>query len=357
MASRDETWVAETTGKKNAYAAGRDPESRDKCLDMILRRVLDAEPGELHEHLRFQEASIYNARASILDEYRAPGGFTLGKCRDHLHFLYLTHQLRRSDDELRDMAIVDHELRLIKPWLRDIYLPGASVANSPDSPEELFRPMEGPVFAASYVHPTLFESPPAQPEPTHPAWIRWLCDFLGVRDRIRLLSRSGGSLADSFLYVAKHRKDKVLGVLEQVWRIEGAALDQQPALKQMIGQISVPIISGGFRRLWETYLPFESLRNYSGQFLGGDETFPFLDLGYPTTAEELRSKWSFLCTHFSVSADDDVGFLLDILGHIRETNSQGLPANRCRDVALLYYDIETKCMESVVAESVRDIVR
>jgi hypothetical protein len=254
------------------------------------------------------------------------------------------------------MAIVDHELRLSKPYLRDIYLPGASPSTSPCSPEELFRPTDGLVFAASFVHPAFLDSPPAQPEPTHPTWTSWLCDFLGVRSQIRLLSPSGRSLAESFLYVAEHRKDKFLGVLEQVWRVEGAALDDQPALKQLIGQISVPCIPGGLRRLWETYLPLDSLRSYCGRFLGDDEPFPFLDLGGPTTTEELESKWLFLSNDLSVSVNDDVGFLLDILDLIKETNSQGLSATRCRDVAGLYYDIETKCQESEYPEAVREII-
>lgn len=351
MANRDESLGMEPAGKKHGSVSGQNVARRD-ATESIVRRVLNTQPSELFEQLRFQEAAIDNARAFIFDQYRLRGGFTLGKCRDHLHFLYLTHQLRRSDAELKDMAIVDHDLRLSKPHIRDIYLPGISDY----SPEELFRPIEARGYAASFVHPAFLENPPAQPEPTYPTWKRWLCDYLGVRSEIRLLSQTGDSLAESFLYVAEHRKDKFLGMLESIWGMQGRFLADKPALKQMVGQISVPCASGAIRRLWETYLPLDKLQSYCKLFLEDGEQFPFLDLGEPAAEEELMGKWSFLCTDFAVSADGDIGFLLDVLGVIKEGNSQGLSVSRFRNLVRLYHDIEVKCLESGDPKSVQDIV-
>lgn len=336
--------------------AGQDAERMDMA-DNIMRRVLNAaarsEPSarnDLIEHIRFQESSIYNARAAIIAQYARPGSFTLGKCRDHLHFLYLTHPLRQCDTELHDMAIVDSEMRLAKPHLRDIYLPGLADY----SPQALLASRAGEGLDASFVHPAFLEDPPAALEASYPVWKKWLCDSLGVRDQVRLVSRDGRSLADAFVFVAKTQRHKVLGLLAQIWEHQGHNVLRNPSLKETLRNLPVHCTSAALHPLWETYLPVPDLEAYAELFLA-EGTFPFLDLEEEDTLEEMAAQWSFLHTDLGVSAKHDTAFLLDVLSAVKEANPQGLSEERCRKLARLYHDIESKCAESHEPVSMRQI--
>lgn len=181
--------------------------------------------------------------------------------------------------------------------------------------------------------------------------------FLGIRERVRLVSRAGDAISDSFGYITKHRQDVLLDVLEQLWRAEGDLVTSNAALLSQVKQVPVPCLSGFLHPLWETYLPLEDLQRRYLQFMEPHEAFPFVDLGGQPSAEELANKWSFLYTHLGVSRNNDVGFLLDILSYVQLANLGGLSVLRCRDIVRLYCELERRCADSIEPNSLRDICR
>ena len=249
------------------------------------------------------------------------------------------------------MAVVDQQMRLTRPYHKDVYLPGLSAL----SPRDLLG--RAPTGKFSFVHSALLQDAPVQPDPTHPTWQTWLCDALGIRDQIRLVSRQGDSLSDEFSHVATYESEKLLGTLGQLWLSEGALVNEKPALKEDIKQTLVPCQSGVRYPLSETYLPMDDMKRYCRRFVRRDESFPFLDLGSRPSQEDLDNKWSFLHNDFDVTRSADLGFLLDIVGCMVEENPGGLPMSRCRDVASLYGEIEAKCAASPTPDGAREIVR
>ncbi|GJN69183.1 hypothetical protein PLICBS_003230 [Purpureocillium lilacinum] len=315
--------------------------------------------GRINEHLR---DPVGRMRAKILiggGESMAPTA--LERCKKELVFLYLTSRQRSVRDDFQNITVLDQNLDPVRPADQDVYLPGRSRY----SPEDLFRPVtagegsrEGaPGFAASFLHPEILSNGPERPDSSHPAWEQWLIDSIGIQARIRLISRAGDSPSAAFTYVAKHRHDGLLDILEECWRVEGELVLANPQLLNCVKQVPVPCLSGFLHPLWETYLPLEDLQRRCLQFMEPREAFPFVDLGGQTSAGDLANKWSFLYTHLGVSRNNDLGFLLDILSYVQLANLNGMSISRCRSVVRLYCELERRCAESMEPDSLRDICR
>ncbi|KAJ6446727.1 ino80 chromatin remodeling complex protein [Purpureocillium lavendulum] len=308
---------------------------------------------------------VRRMRAGILHgggESMALAATTLERCKKELTFLYLTDKQRSDEEDYQKITVVDQSLRPVRLADQDVYLPGLSRY----SPEDLFRPVaagadgsrEGaPGFAASFLHPSILDDEPQQPDASHPTWKQWLVDAVGIRSQIRLISRAGDSPSAAFAYVAKHRHDGLLDILEQCWRSEGELVIANPQLLNCVKQVPVPCLSGFLHPLWETYLPLEDLQRRYLQFMEPQEAFPFVDLGGQTSAGDLANKWSFLYTYLGVSRNNDLGFLLDILSYVQLANLNGMSTARCRSVVRLYCELERRCTESMEPDSLRDICR
>jgi hypothetical protein len=267
----------------------------------------------------------------------------LGRCRQHLHFLYLTHQERAKHDELRDMAVVDRQFRLVKPHYRTTYLP--------ESPAELLLSAEAGEFAdcrksespaPAFIHSAFLEDIPPRPSSTHPSWRQWLHEFMGVQEPIQLLSRDGGDVSPELVYIAANYPGKVLQTLADCWPTQSGFVNKSSSAKQAIGRLPVLCQSGEVYPLWETYLPVKSLTDYCGRSLDHYDAFPLLDLGQASD-EDLKGKWAFLKTDLGVTASPTISFILDILGHIHDMNPDGLSLADSMRVYGLYRDIEAQC--------------
>ena len=344
------------SSKSRAIDAAVKPTDLKQFIDTISQ---SAERMELFEFPGLQESAIIKMRSQILGEYKSHGRFTLGKTRDHLHFLFLTHSMRKSDQELSDMAIIDHESRLSKPHIKDIYLPGLSSY----SPQELLRPVQrsdgtsAPGLSIAFVHPAFLENAPSPPESSSPTWEQWLCDFLGVKSSIRLDAKDKDDLSPEFIYIAKNRPEKSLGTLQHLWARQGHIVSNKTAMMEKIKMMPARCISGELRPLWETYLPLPHLRDHCERLMGDEEDFPFLDLGSRKSTQDLARQWAFLHREFGVSVNDDVGFLLDILGNLQDAHSEAITPEGCRLLVSLYCEIEARCLASPESAAVREIVR
>ncbi|TFA97995.1 hypothetical protein CCMA1212_010180 [Trichoderma ghanense] len=315
--------------------------------------------------LGVQQASVQEIRSLILQKHATPGDLTLTACKEHLHFLYLTHEYRHSDDELHDIHIIDQKLRLKRPREEAVYVPG----RTPFSPEQLLSHMEAAdsrdlPCSTSFMNAALLEDPPSVPTAAHfgvatyPTWKRWLSDCLGILGQIRLANQTGDDLSDEFAQISQRKPDIVLGLLAQIWKSQHKAVSETPELMSKIRNILVPCRTKDLRPLWETYMPFKHLQRRCLEFMKPDEPFPFLDFGTPPpSTEDLSRKWAFLYRDLGVSKNDDLGFLLDILSYIQEANPGGLSSQRCHELARLYCEIEATCVASEEPESERDICR
>jgi hypothetical protein len=315
--------------------------------------------------LGVQEAPVHVVRSLIRQKHATPGGLTLTACKEHLHFLYLTHEYRRLDDELRHVCVIDQKLRFRRPREEVVYLPGRASF----SPEQLLSHKEaadsgGLTCSTYFLNAVLLENPPLVPIDAHfrvhnyPSWKRWLCDCLGIHEQIRLANQPGDDLSDEFAQIAWRQPGIVLGLLAHVWNTQRKTVFERPELVTKVRSVSVPCTTGDLRPLWETYMPFKHLQRRCSEFMKPNEPFPFLDFGTPPpSTEDLSRKWEFLYRDLGVSKNDDLGFLLDILSYIQEANPDGLSSQRCRELTRLYCEMEAACVASEEPESARDICR
>ena len=331
-----------------------------KLVDLLLNSSNDDDQIELDELPGQRDCALVNLRAKILDHYRTPGGFTVGKVRDHLHFLYLTHSMRKSDDEIDTMAVVDSNLRIVKPHLRDIYLP----SNDPLSPGSLLDPSKAdrthsqlPLpapSAASVLHPVFMQDIPQPRNTAHPTWEHWLCESLGVRRDIPLVD-GRQSLSDAFLYVSIYQPRHCLPLLHRLWPAVQKLDIDLIAIRQLIRQLPVLSTSGEFQPMEETYLPLENLRSHAARLQDGGIETPFLQLPKSLDDEEMLESWAWLSKEFKVGSQYNMGFLLDILGRIRDEAELSLDV--CRILAIIYCEIEAQCESSPEPDAVRGIAR
>ncbi|KAL6867088.1 hypothetical protein J3F83DRAFT_106351 [Trichoderma novae-zelandiae] len=321
--------------------------------------------AQMLKMLGVQKAPVHVVRSLIVQKHANLGQLlTLTACKEHLHFLYLTHEYRHSDAELRNIYILDQKLRLKRPREEDVHLPGWT----PFNPEEVLSHLEttdsgGLSCSTSYMNPVLLDNAPSVPVAVrfgvaaYPTWKGWLCDSLGVLEQIQLANRTGDSLSDEFARVSQRRPDLVLGVLAHVWKTQHQTVSEKPELVSKIRNIPVPCGTGDRRPLWETYIPFRHLQGRCLEFMKPNEPFPFLDFGAQLATEDLSTKWAFLYRDLGVSKNDDLGMLLDILSYIQEANPDGLSSQRCRELVRLYCEIEAACVASDEPESARGICR
>ncbi|KAL6884889.1 hypothetical protein HDV57DRAFT_508769 [Trichoderma longibrachiatum] len=316
------------------------------------------------ETLGVQEAPVHEVRSLILQKHATLGELTLTACKEHLHFLYLTHEYRRFDNELRLVCIIDQKLRLKRPRKEVVYLPGRTEF----SPEQLLSQVEATdsgtlACSASFLNGALLEDPPSVTMVAHlgvatyPTWKRWLRDCLGVHEQLQLANPTGDDLSNEFAQISWSKPDIVLGLLANIWRSQHTAVSQKPELMRKIRNIQVPSGTSDLRPLWETYMPFKHLQRRCLEFMKPNEPFPFVDFGTEPSTDDLTRKWAFLYQDLGVSKNDDLGLLLDILSYIQEANPDGLSSHRCRDLARLYCEMEAACAASEEPESARDICR
>ncbi|KAJ3546237.1 hypothetical protein NM208_g2100 [Fusarium decemcellulare] len=272
----------------------------------------------LFRHLGASKVTSDEVRASILRRF-TPSKFSIASVtsKSYLHFLYLTHQPDiHTNDEYKMLHVCNHSYKLTNPRQSDVYLPGTSHAYSPAS--LLAAEGTAPGFAVNFLHSSMMDNAPAKPNFFHPSWEKWLCDVIGILERLRLLSRTGDALSDTFLYVHQHRPEKFLGLFEHLWPHEESALLEHPSLRSCIEDLPAQHLCGvDFPiKLSETWLPLKHLQGIVERYMEHPEQFPFLKIEEPDLTLIFGVRWDFLTEHFSVGKDDSLGLLLEILNCI-----------------------------------------
>lgn len=306
------------------------------------------------------EPSVAIVRASIKVTHDNPfAELDLAETKSHLRFLYLSHlcEPKAVRDDYRTLCLQTSAGVLKKPSSEDIFLP----TDHPYGARALLEPTgAAPGLQVLSLDADYLLDSPVAPRPRHPSWERWLYDFVGVRERLRLIARNRNALSDVWAYVATHRSDKLLGLLEHLWGYEGAQISRTDVLKTQIQRMNADRLCitplPGPCSLKETFLPLAHLTTQRERFMEPTEPFPFLQLDSTMTPEQLRAKWLFLHETFSVGIDDDLHFLLDILFWIKQANPNNATVARQQRLIDLYVAIDAKCVASVDQERTRQSI-
>lgn len=157
--------------------------------------------------------------------------------------------------------------------------------------------------------------------------------------------------------MAEHRQEKVLGLLEHLWKYEGSRyISGNDVLMSEIRNMNASKLCGlrADVPLHKTWLPLQQLQRQCFCFMEESEPFPFLKLEEAITAGGIDEKWMFLHTHFGVRKDEDADLLLDILRWIKiaKKDPSASPLPRPERLANLYEAIGAKCKNSAHAEAV-----
>lgn len=341
---KDNTWTSTASGP--VYF----PETGDiKIPDTLDLRVLSPRASEnpdrktAFRHLGASSATTEQVRASIFSDFNSNSQRSFLNLKRFLDYLYLTHRPGTHDREAyADAQVVTKCWKCRSPRKMDIYLANATHAYSPMS--LLAAQGAAPGFDAMFLHSGHMKDIPARPPLPHPSWERWLCDFINIRERLRLLSPKGDALSDTFLYVFEHRPEKFLGLFEHLWLHERSNLMRNQTLRSGIEDLSAKSLCGvGFSvKLKETWLPLQHLQDSVKRYMEHPEQFPFLKFEEPTVTEQFGVRWNFLNQYFSVGKDDSVDFLLEILRCIERSCPEPSSISQSQRVFDLYVAIYAK---------------
>ncbi|KAF5538359.1 ATPase-like ATP-binding domain-containing protein [Fusarium mexicanum] len=314
---RSGAWTSTTSGPVYFPKTGdiNIPQSLD--LKVITAHASsNSDRSTLFQHLGVCQATYEDVRASILRSFQTKKSMSFEVINEYLSFLYLTHQIGKHGlKEYTKVHVGTSAWKRDNPHETDIYLPGTEHAYSPES--LLANEGASPDLSVVFLHSKHMESAPDKPNPFHPSWETWLCDLIGVRKRLRLISRDKRGLSDVFLYIFEHRPEKFLGLFEHLWLHEKSSLVTNRALRSKIEDLPAQKLCdvNYSLTLKQAWLPLKYLRHSVDRYMEYPKQFPFLKLEESDIT--VGSKWHFLSDYFSVSKDDSMDFLLQMLQYIQ----------------------------------------
>jgi hypothetical protein len=305
------------------------------------------------------EPAISDVRTSIMKGLQSKScRLDEARSRDHLHYLYHSHPYKQPREDLRGIFLHNHNGLVRRPSHTDFYLPSDHLYG-PNS--LLAETATAPGLPVSFVHPSYMEDVPSPRDPKQKTWKRWLYEDVGVRERLRLVSRDGTRLSDEWRYVAEHRPDKLLGLLGYLWQHESTEEIEQAIFDEISATDASKMCKGSIPPssdtcdLEDTWLPLPHLEQQCRHFMEEEEFFPFLDLPDSDSQENFLARWAFLHTFIDVGKDDDTGFLLTILQWIKSANRDAVTIFRPGRLWDLYAAIGAKHLLSLQAGKDGDI--
>lgn len=303
------------------------------------RHVLFAHLGVSYPRLGDVQSSI--VRSCFLNDRKHVD------IRRGCHFLYYSHMHESSTIRPLELRIVTNSNYFCSVTENDIYLHSST---NPYSAKVLLAPSDtAPGLAADFTHDLYMVDVPSQPTPAHPTWERWLCSFVGVRERLRLVSPGTSQLSSAFVYILEHRPLSFLGLLAHLQHSEGKQLLSDPVLREKVRGIDARKLCQVTHSilLRDTWLPLQSLKERAEYYIGDFATtpgdnFPFLKIDLSEASGQVDSKWQFLYRDFSVGHKENLDFLLHILDFIWNRRSTNLSVAQTQRVCDLYVAIAAK---------------
>jgi hypothetical protein len=357
------------------------PDAENSCLPEALNiRVAsylasqEPERKSLYRQLGVSQTKVIEVRQMILDSFECSGTLSLKDVQSYLHYLYLTHQSFTLENKrpYRQVRVFTTDMNLQCPQSTVIHLMGT---DDPYSLESFLDPaLLVANLHASFLHSEISNNGPKQPSLFHPSWKSWLCNCVGIRERLSLTGPKSDvksdaqsdaanddyptvgaseTLSNALDYVSKHHKDKFLGILEHLWVFEGPAILKCPALVSKIkGLPALTLCSvDSSRELQITWFPSNHLKSYVRNFMEYPDEFPFLKLDEEKDINlALASKWAFLTKNLGVKWKYDLSFLLEILKSIRRHSGTSLSSSQIEKVLALYATIGEKFPLSTIED-------
>lgn len=310
---------------------------------------------KLFELLGAVEANVSCVRASLLRQYGGRSSawtktfLSLPESKEHLKYLYLTHESRERQESPRQIQIYTSDVfpLLRTPHMEKVFLP----SSHPLGPQALLRSSEQESeFTFLEIHGDYLTDVPDSTLASHPTWKSWLIDYLHLRDKLSVMSDDGNELSAEWHYVHRHHPEKLLHLLEHLWKFEGSRLRKAQNIRDQISLTrSRELFVSNFgmeRAVRYGWLPISSHKQQVEHFMGSAAQFPFLDVASDETDEQLARKWRFLQTDFEVRQDTHTSFLLSILFHLPRQCAKTNALPDARKVLELYLSIAAAQMSA-----------
>lgn len=274
----------------------------------------------LFEDLGVQKAALALVRRRIFEIYGElghPRHISLQSSRQHLEFLYLTHQSKEAKEpSYSNIILFDEDGRIFKPSETVMY---PATDRSPYSPWELLKESgsasgtgyRAPGFMAHrFLNEEYFAESPSNPAGQSLSWTEWFHRHLKIPNYVHL---GDTHLSDAAAYLAEHRPDRFLGAL----RIHSR--HNRNLSPEFIARVQgTKVLCGGDERrlkeLKETYFPTNRLKSIVERFVKPGAFFPWLQVEGETRHDAVPEMWDSLLNKIGVGKPvDDLDFALAML--------------------------------------------
>lgn len=358
---RDNTWTSKHIGP--VYFPTTGGIEIPGVLDLKVlspSAIQNSDRKALYEKLGAIEATQSQVRESIFVFFEKAKSISTNNILELLRYLYLTHKtIVHVFGDYKKVWLATTSTGL-NPHSYVIYLPGIDHPYSPGS----LLPAQGtaPGFHAVYLQDKILEGAPDPADASNLfqiSWKKWMVDYIGVHDRLSLISPTGDGLSDPFLYVFNHRPDKFLGLFEHLWGFEGTRALRIPGLVSKIRGFPAKLLCkvAFALKLEDTWLPSPHLKSSVERYMEHPEQFPFLKFEGSDADQWSSMKWNFLVKHFSVGQDDDMEFLLELLTCIKRSCPFPSSIRQAQRVFELYIAIYAKLATSSDQTKLRTRIR
>ncbi|CCT72545.1 uncharacterized protein FFUJ_12423 [Fusarium fujikuroi IMI 58289] len=299
---RNGHWEASTSGPFYFPMTG-DTEI-PKGLDLkVLSKSATTNPDrrEFFRHLGATEATYERVRSTIFSSFIDLPTMKFRFTFDCLRYLFLTQsRSKHKDASYKSIRLFTEENELHGTHSQIIYLPGDEYPFNPAS--LLGDAPVPPNFPVHFLRLGYLSIESKDQEFSLSSYKRWLCDFIGIHERLKILSPNQNEMSQPFQYVLTHRPARFLGLFEHLWLLEGKEVWKHQTVVSQIKKVP---------------LPLPELEDCARRYMEQPEQFLFLSLEDDRNDEQIRSKWNFLTKYFGVGKSNDLEFLLEILYCIR----------------------------------------
>ncbi|CVK97556.1 uncharacterized protein FMAN_11584 [Fusarium mangiferae] len=356
---RNGHWKASTSGPFYFPMTGDTEIPNGLGLKVISKSATNnPDRRELFQHLGVTEATHERVRSTIFSSFIDRPTMTFRFTFDCLRYLFLTHsRSKHKRESYKSIRLFTEEYELHPTHSQIIYLPGDEY---PFSPASLLRNAPVPPnFPVYFLRLGYLSIESKDQDFSLCSYKRWLCDFIGIHERLKILSTNQNELSQPFQYVLTHRPARFLGLFEHLWLLEGKeVLKHQTVVSQIKKVPAKELCKVTFStNLENTWLPLPELKDCARRYMEQPEQFLFLSLEDDRNDEQIGSKWNFLTKYFSVGKSNDLEFLLEILYCIRRSCTIPLSTLQSQRVLELYIAIYAKLCVSLVPSVTRTTIK
>jgi len=347
------------------------------ALDMRIvdpAAVANASRKRLFDAVGVQTASVSSVQNLVATKC-VNHGLGLSESVECLRFLYLTQRFGKPN--VSAPLIYDHHCVVRNGRNVDVY----TRTNHPYDAAQLFYatipgPAPGygaPGFSVSFVNDTYLKDPPSLPVAgpnegqtvIFTRWIDWLATFCNLRTSVSIYDMNRSELTPFGKYVAQHRPEKFVGLLQKNWAEGLVSKAQQDG--RIIDTISqIPVLCQGpgvtLRPLKSTYLPFPELVAISNRFMAEGEFFPWLKLetSFEDPAGAGVKEWRSLSSAFGRwhGGHSILDVALAVLKYIVEANIESERRLTRQDrMPKLYTYLQSRIGEATHPDECQQIIR